>query len=106
MPKSPRTLLALAAASLFVGCGKKDAAPAGPVTVNAEAVTRLVAADAVDGKTDKVVAKCGGCSLHMDGKPNLALKVQDYEMHFCSQHCLDRFTAAPEKEILAMKLPK
>ena len=105
---SLRMLSAALVLALVPACTKQPV-PAGAgaaPTVSQAALDRLAAADAVDGKTDKVVSKCAGCSLHMDGKAELALKVQDYTMDFCSQKCLDRFTAAPEKEILALKVAK
>jgi YHS domain-containing protein len=67
---------------------------------------KLAAADAVDGTVDNVVHRCAGCSLGMDGKADMALKVGGYEMHFCKPACQDRFEKAPEKEILALRVPK
>ena len=99
-------LLAIGAFTLLLGCDKKPALPTGPTPVSAPALAALATADAFDGKKDKVVSKCAGCALHMDGKAELTLPVQDFAMHFCSQKCLDRFKADPDKEILAMKLPK
>ena len=38
----------------------------------------LVKADALDGKTDKIVSKCAGCGLTMDGDPAHAAKVGEF----------------------------
>ncbi len=63
----------------------------------------LAAADAADGSKDKVVAKCGGCKLGMDGSADHALKVKDYEMHFCSADCKSHFAENTEKAVMALK---
>lgn len=87
---------------LAVACSKPaPAAPAGgnpganigavPVKTTPEIDAKLVAADKKDGKEDKVVGKCAGCDLGMDGKAEFALPVGAYQMHFCGQHCLDRY---------------
>jgi len=95
---------------LLAGCGAKPApAPAAPAVAAAEAATpevlgKLAKADAKDGTVDKVVHRCAGCRLGMDGKAELALKVQDYVMHFCKKGCLDAFVADPKKEILALQI--
>lgn len=90
-------------------CTKESAAPAPAAPPPAAAVTPemlavLAKADAKDGATDKVVHRCAGCALGMDGKPEFALKVQDYTMHFCKAGCLEPFQGDPRKQILAMKV--
>ena len=59
---------------------------------------------AKDGAVDKVVHRCAGCALGMDGADKWPLKVQDYTMHFCKQACLDRYSADPAKAIAALKI--
>lgn len=78
--------------------------PAAPAVLAADVVAKLAKADAVDGKADKVVSKCAGCSLGMDGVPAHALTVGDYTMHFCKAGCLAPFKADPAKEIAALKV--
>lgn len=77
--------------------------PSTPPAVSAEVVARLAEFDAKDGATDKVVHKCAGCSLGMDGEDKWPLKVSDYTMHFCKQGCLDKFSKDPGTAILAVK---
>lgn len=77
--------------------------PAAPAAVSAEVVARLEQFDAKDGAVDKVVHKCAGCSLGMDGEDKWPLKVADYTMHFCKQGCLDKFSKDPAPAILAVK---
>ena len=67
---------------------------------------KLALADAVDGTTDKVVHKCAGCSLGMDGKKDMALTVGDYEMHFCQDACLAKFKGSTEKAVTELTIPK
>lgn len=77
--------------------------PSTPPAVSAEVVARLDEFDAKDGAVDKVVHKCAGCSLGMDGEDKWPLKVADYTMHFCKQGCLDKFSKDPGTAILAVK---
>ena len=78
--------------------------PAAAAAVAPEVLAQLAKADAKDGKVDKIVHKCAGCALGMDGKAEFALPVQDYTMHFCKQGCLDGFKTEPSKAILALKI--
>lgn len=80
-----------------------ETTPAGDATVQAEMMTILAAADAVDGTEDKVVAKCAGCKLGMDGSADHALNVEQYEMHFCGADCKSRFEENTEQSVMAMK---
>ncbi len=66
----------------------------------------LAKADGVDGKTDKVVSKCAGCALGMDGDAKHASTVSGYKLHLCSEHCKAQFDKNPGKVILALKVPK
>lgn len=79
------------------------------VEVSAEALPRvnakLAAVDAMDGTPDKVVSKCAGCGLAMDGKPQFVLAVGDYDMHFCSEHCRNDFTSETADKVLALDVP-
>lgn len=87
-----------------------QAAPAAPAAapslspITEETLAKLAKADAKDGKVDKVVHRCAGCSLGMDGEEKWPLQVQDYSMHFCKQACLDRYAKDPAKAIAAMKI--
>lgn len=82
----------------------KPAAPAAAAPNAAEITAKLAAADAKDGKVDKVVHKCAGCSLGMDGEEKWSLPVEGYTMHFCKQACFDRFKNDTAKEIGALKV--
>lgn len=100
----------LAAACVLLGfaaCTGKPAEPAAkaPATpITPEVTAKLAAFDQKDGKVDKVVHLCAGCSLHMDGDEKFPLKVEDYTMHFCKQACLDKYQADPAKAILALQV--
>ena len=76
--------------------------PANPVALAADLVAKLGKADAADGKTDKVVSKCPGCELKMDGAAAHSVKLGDYTLHFCD-HCADKSKDA-EKIVGALKL--
>ncbi len=78
---------------------------AGKSAAGAAVVAKLAAADAVDGKVDKIVTRCGGCKLGMDGKAELAFKTHGYTMHFCNPGCKKRFADDTDKEILALTIP-
>lgn len=92
-----RLILSLFACSLVVACMGEPEMKQSPVTP--EVLAKLAKADAKDGAVDKVVHKCAGCSLGMDGDAKFELKVQDYAMHFCKQECLGRFQGDPAKAI-------
>lgn len=66
-----------------------------------EIVAKLEKADAADGKTDKVVEKCAGCSLGMNGNPAHAVKVGGYTLNFCD-HCADGKAKDPMKVLTAL----
>ena len=80
------------------------AAAANLSPITEETLAKLAKADAKDGSVDKVVHRCAGCSLGMDGEAKWPLQVQDYMMHFCKQACLDRYAKDPAKAIAAMKI--
>lgn len=86
----------------FVGCGDSASvnAPAAPAaqnaSVNAVASSPKVAealktADAADGTEDKVVHKCAGCALSMDGSEKHTIEVDGYALHMCSSMCKTHF---------------
>jgi len=112
-------LALLLAAAVIVGCsgdGSSESAgktsesteapaaaksPEAPVTVEA----KLAAADALDGKVDKIVVRCASCSLGMDGKAENALETAGYTMYFCSPGCKERFGKDLDTSLAAMKIP-
>ena len=104
--------------AIAVGCGGQEGdtahqaeaagsqaaeAHGGDQAVHTEMMTILAAADAADGTEDKVVAKCAGCKLGMDGSADYALNVEQYEMHFCGTDCKSRFAEDTEQSVMAMK---
>jgi len=76
------------------------------VEVNDEILAALARADAVDGTEDMVVAKCPGCALAMEGSADHAMHVDEYELHFCSDDCKDRFAETASESILALAMPE
>jgi len=70
---------------------------------NDEILTRMAQADAADGTTDKVIRKCVTCSLYMDGDAAHAATAHGYEVHLCSESCLERFERDPDRAVLSMK---
>jgi YHS domain-containing protein len=58
-----------------------------------------------DGVTDKVVSKCLGCALAMDGSSEHALETSGYTLHFCSAPCKTGFEEDTTKAILALNIP-
>jgi YHS domain-containing protein len=96
----------------WIGC---DAAPRTPTTDNAakpaagspsvKVRARLVAADRLDGKEDQIVHRCYVCALGMDGKEKNTAKYEGFEVHLCSQGCLEEFQANPEKLVLETPIP-
>ena len=85
-----------------IGALAEKAAEVGETTVAAV----LVRADKVDGTEDKVVSKCAGCALSMDGSPDHTLKAEGYTLQFCSAECKDMFAADTTKSILDMEFPE
>jgi YHS domain-containing protein len=74
--------------------------------IQAEVESVLAKADEFDGQADKVVSKCAGCALAMDGSPDYAVTAYGYTLHMCSAHCKETFEKDPTKAILAMKVPE
>ncbi|MFO1076270.1 MAG: hypothetical protein U1E73_00925 [Planctomycetota bacterium] len=111
MLRIPLLLLSLLVAA---ACGSETPAAPGegtktppPVPVDMspaptpEIVAKLEKADAADGKVDKIVEKCAGCSLGMNGNPAHAVKVGGYTLHFCD-HCADGKAKDPTKVLTAL----
>ncbi|MEZ6036172.1 MAG: hypothetical protein R3F29_01740 [Planctomycetota bacterium] len=106
-----KTLLIAGALTLLSSCTaevKNDPQtapkPETPAAPNPAVAAILAKADAVDGTTDKVVHKCAGCALHMDGKAEHAIAIEGYTMHFCKPACYDRFKADTAGEVLKLKI--
>lgn len=103
--------LIAAAALLACDAGKagkpqpEDPAPAnlpGPT----EAVKSLLdRADALDGKTDKVISNCPPCNCSMAGSEEHASRYGEYTVRMCSSACKENFDRAPEKSITGIKFP-
>ncbi|XZE32055.1 hypothetical protein SH501x_002790 [Pirellulaceae bacterium SH501] len=71
----------------------------------ADTASLLAAADALDGKVDKVVQRCYVCNLGMNGKQSLAVKHAGYTAHLCSEGCKDEFASNTESIIANTKIP-
>ena len=91
----------------------KSPAPADtakPVTAEAEPTAgveaMLAKADLVDGKADKIVTKCAGCNLKMDGSSEHTLQASGYTLYFCGEKCAAEFSKDLTKSILAMMIPE
>jgi L-aminopeptidase/D-esterase-like protein len=67
---------------------------------------KLAAADLLDGAEDKVVARCPGCGLAMDGSAEHAAHAGDYALHFCTAECKDAFSEDLAGSLMAMALPE
>ncbi len=103
--KHPALLLAALLASVIGAC-RKDIPPEPSAETRARVAATLAKADALDGATDKVVAKCAMCALRMEGSPEHESKHAAYTMHFCSAGCKDGFAEDPVNAILAMDVPE
>jgi YHS domain-containing protein len=84
----------------------KDTVAAGKAELTAQLTAKLAEADKLDGKTDKVIEKCPGCGLKMDGKSEHALEVSGYTMHFCSGTCQEEFAKNLTKSIEDLEIPE
>lgn len=73
--------------------------------IDADSEALLARADALDGSSDHVVAYCPGCGLAMEGSADYPMHAGDYEMHFCSDSCRDRFAAHGAESIAALEVP-
>ena len=84
----------------------EDPGPGAGPQPSAAGLAVLVKADAADGAEDKVVSKCLTCNLGMEGSAEHVAMLGDYKLHLCSDECKAGFEAAPEKALLALKLPE
>ena len=66
---------------------------------------KLAAADLYDGIADKVVSRCASCNLAMQGSADHAVRIDEYQLHFCSEGCARPFEENPEQAFMAMALP-
>jgi hypothetical protein len=109
-------IVALMMVALLAGCAeytepqseKTAAEPAAPASLEmtAELQTKLAGADLVDGEADQVVSNCPGCALAMTGSDQHALHVGEYDLHFCSDGCKERFSKNLEDSLLALAVPE
>ena len=102
------TILSVLALSLFAtGCTKHTKAgetPAKGAPISVEMTEKLAKADAFDGKTDKIVSKCIGCSLKMDGSDKHSVMVGDYTLHLCDNCAAGK--ADPAKLVAEATIPE
>ena len=100
--------------AVAVGCGSQESdtpqadasheAESGGDAVAQNAMMMILAsADNADGTEDKVVSKCAGCKLGMDGSADYALTVEGYEMHFCGADCKSHFADDTKTAVMALK---
>ena len=73
--------------------------------MTAEMEAKLKEADALDGKTDKIIVRCASCELGMDGSKDNTVQVAGYTLYFCADKCKEGFAKDIEKAVLAMKMP-
>ncbi len=109
----------------LVGCGKEEPATRdteakakqaaglvqekaaeGEAEIQAAVLAKLALADELDGTADKIIKRCPGCGLKMDGKSEHATEVSGYTIHFCSASCQDEFAKDLTKSILDLEIPK
>ena len=113
-----KMMLVVVSAGLLVllsACGQTEVKQTAKVTIGGEsgngfpfslkAATLIGKADVLDGAEDKVVSKCAGCALGMNGSEDHQLNVGEYKMNFCSKYCRDEFDKDTETKILAMEIP-
>ena len=53
----------------------------------------LAKADLADGNADKIVHKCAGCALSMDGDAAHSIETHGYTLHMCSAACKSHYEA-------------
>lgn len=98
------------AALLLAGCKREEKKVEKPEEIDAETKAKveakLVSADEFDETTDKIVSKCAGCKLGMDGSDKYALTAFGYTMYFCSDDCKKKFEEDTAKAILALEIPE
>ena len=103
--------------SLLLACGDNNtdaekqvaevsSASTSSLTISAENKDKVIAAlqkaDLADGKEDKVVEKCAGCALHMNGLPEHQVTVEDTTLHLCAASCKSLFEKQVEKTLMSL----
>ncbi len=109
-------LLTVFLVTLSGGCSKdvssNKPAPDAAKTVKAEkespseVMAKLAKADQLDGKVDKIVAKCASCALSMDGNAKHTLTAHGYTLYFCKADCAERFGKDIDASIRSLKIPE
>ena len=106
----------------FVGCSGSDSEPydtAEEIETASETApsvrepvsetlvaAKLADADLFDGTEDRVISRCPGCALAMDGSADYALSVEGYELHFCSESCRHGFEDDLMANIGRLEIPE
>ncbi len=90
--------------SLSIVSACKPSPPPMDAETTAKVQAKLAKADAVDGQVDKVIAKCAGCSLAMDGSPEHTMKLSGFTLHLCSASCKTSFGKDTVKILLAIEI--
>ena len=105
-PAKPETVAETETAAEGLTGLAKDTVAGGKAELTAQLTAKLAEADKLDGKTDKVIEKCPGCGLKMDGKSEHALEVSGYTMHFCAGTCQEEFAKNVTKSIEDLEIPE
>ena len=84
----------------------KEKAAEGDAEIQAAVLAKLAEADELDGTADKIVQRCPGCGLKMDGKSEHATEVSGYTIYFCSGSCQEKFAKDLTQSILFLEIPK
>jgi YHS domain-containing protein len=84
----------------------KETVAAGTAELTAALTAKLAEADKLDGKADKIIEKCPGCGLKMDGKSEYSVEVSGYTIHFCSETCKEQFAKDLTKSIEDLEIPE
>lgn len=95
---------------VLCGCEPADTpkteTPKTEAQTQADLLAKLAAADAFDGTEDKIISKCAGCALGMDGSENYAVETNGYTLHLCGDRCKKAFDANTTQSVLALRIPK
>ncbi len=83
----------------------EEAVP-GRTQTDAALKLKLAAADMFDGLPDKIISKCPGCALGMDGHAEHAAELNGYTLYFCSAPCKEEFSEDMVQAVLDLKLPE
>ncbi len=85
--------------SLLLACGAQAEDPK-PVPVDpARVKAGLKHADLADGTEDKIVHKCAGCALGMDGSASHVIDKDGYKLHMCSATCKTNYQKNLDKSL-------